>query len=49
MKTVGRGKVERIKAVFCFDENLTAPVQAAAASLTDSCVRASCHCEIHCV
>ncbi len=41
--------MERIKAVFCFDENLIAPVQAAAASLLDSCVRASLHCELHCV
>ncbi len=41
--------MERIKAVFCFDENLTRPVQVAAASLVDSCVRESLHCEIHCV
>lgn len=41
--------MERIKAVFCFDENLIAPVQAAAASLVDSCVRDSLSCEIHCV
>lgn len=41
--------MERIKAVFCFDENLIAPVQVAAASLVDSCVRDSLGCEIHCV
>lgn len=41
--------MERLKAVFCFDENLIAPVQAAAASLVDSCVRDSLSCEIHCV
>lgn len=41
--------MEKIKAAFCFDENLTAPVQVAAASLLDSCVSASVHCEIHCV
>lgn len=41
--------MERIKAVFCFDENLIAPVQAAAASLADSCARDSLGCEIHCV
>ena len=49
MNTAGRFYVERIKAVFCFDENLIAPVQVAAASLIDSCVRSSLHCEIHCV
>ena len=41
--------MERLKAVFCFDENLIAPVQVAAASLVDSCVRDSLSCEIHCV
>lgn len=41
--------METIKAVFCFDENLTAPVQAAAASLVDSCARDLLSCEIHCV
>ncbi len=41
--------MEKIKAVFCFDENLIAPVQVAAASLVDSSVRASLHCEVHCV
>lgn len=41
--------METIKAVFCFDENLTAPVQAAAASLLDSCVTGAVHCEVHCV
>lgn len=41
--------MERIKAVFCFDENLIAPVQAAAASLVDSCAGDSLSCEIHCV
>lgn len=41
--------MERIKAVFCFDENLIAPVQVTAASLVDSCVRDSLSCEIHCV
>lgn len=41
--------MERIKAVFCFDENLIAPVQVAAASLADSCARDSLGCEIHCV
>lgn len=41
--------MERLKAVFCFDENLIAPVQVTAASLVDSCVRDSLSCEIHCV
>lgn len=41
--------METIKAVFCFDENLTAPVQAAVASLLDNCVTESVHCEVHCV
>jgi len=41
--------LETIKAVFCFDENLTAPVQAAVAALLDSSVTESVHCEIHCV
>lgn len=41
--------MEGIKAVFCFDENLIAPVQVAAASLIDSCARESLPCEIHCV
>lgn len=41
--------METIKAVFCFDENLTAPVQAAVASLLDSSATESVHCEIHCV
>lgn len=41
--------MERLKAVFCFDENLVAPVQVAVASLLDSCIRESMHCEIHCV
>lgn len=41
--------METIKAVFCFDENLTAPVQAAVASLLDSSAMESVHCEIHCV
>lgn len=41
--------MEPIKVAFCFDENLTVPVQATAASLVDQCVRASVHCEIHCV
>lgn len=39
--------METLKAVFCFDENLTSQVQAAAASLADTCRNA--HCEIHCV
>ncbi len=41
--------MEPIKVAFCFDENLTVPVQATAASLVDQCVKASAHCEIHCV
>lgn len=41
--------MEKIKAVFCFDENLIGPVQVAAASLVDSCVPDSLSCEIHCV
>lgn len=41
--------MEVIKAAFCFDEKLTVPVQAAAASLVDQCVKESVHCEIHCV
>lgn len=41
--------METIKTVFCFDENLTAPVQAAVASLLDSSAGGSVHCEIHCV
>ncbi len=41
--------METIKAVFCFDENLTAPIQAAVASLLDSSVTESVHCEVHCV
>lgn len=41
--------MERIKVVFCFDDNLVVPVQAAVASLVDSSVRESLHCEIHCV
>lgn len=41
--------MEAIKVAFCFDENLTVPVQATVASLVDHCVRASVHCEIHCV
>lgn len=41
--------MERLKAVFCFDENLIAPVQAAASSLVDSCAGDSLSCEIHCV
>lgn len=39
----------KIKAVFCFDENLIAPVQVAAASLIDCCARDALSCEIHCV
>ena len=41
--------METIKAAFCFDENLTGPVQATAASLAEHCARASVHCEIHCI
>ncbi|MCM1266492.1 MAG: glycosyltransferase family 8 protein [Bacteroidales bacterium] len=39
--------METLKAVFCFDENLTAQVCVAAASLADACRDARC--EIHCV
>lgn len=41
--------MEAIKVAFCFDENLTVPVQATAASLVDHCASAAAHCEIHCV
>lgn len=41
--------MEGIKAVFCFDENLIAPVQVAVSSLLDSALRDMLHCEIHCV
>ena len=41
--------MEMIKTAFCFDANLTALVQATAASLVDQCVKDSVHCEIHCV
>lgn len=40
--------MEMLRAVFCFDENLTAQVQAAAASLLDACAK-DLPCEIHCV
>lgn len=40
--------METLKAVFCFDENLTTQVQVVAASVVDACCR-DAHCEIHCV
>lgn len=40
--------MEILKVVFCFDENLTAQVQVAVASLLDACV-GDVSCEIHCV
>lgn len=40
--------MEILRVVFCFDENLVAQVQVAAASLLDACVE-DVHCEIHCV
>lgn len=44
-----RSRLETIKAVFCFDENLTAPIHVAVASLLDSSVTDSVCFEIHCV
>lgn len=41
--------MEILRVVFCFDENLVAQVQVAAASLLTACVPESVHCEIHCV
>ncbi len=41
--------MEILRVVFCFDENLVAQVQVAAASLLDACVSKDVHCEIHCV
>ena len=41
--------MEMLRAVFCFDENLVAQVQVAAASLLDACASEEVHCEIHCV
>lgn len=41
--------MEILKVVFCFDENLVAQVQVAAASLIDVCAPEAVHCEIHCV
>lgn len=38
-----------LRVVFCFDENLVAQVQVAAASLIDACAPEGTHCEIHCV
>lgn len=40
--------METLRAVFCFDENLTAQVQVAAASLLIAC-KGDIPCEIHCV
>ncbi len=40
--------METLRVVFCFDENLVAQVQVAAASLLDACGPET-HCEIHCV
>ena len=41
--------MEIVRVVFCFDENLVAQVQVAAASLIDACASDNVHCEIHCV
>lgn len=41
--------METLRAVFCFDENLTAQVQAAAASLLAASDGEAAHWEIHCV